>query len=473
MKLNQLTISEALTGLEKKKFSSLELTKACLRRIKQVDKEIKAFITLCGSQALKQAKKADRLWQKKKSRQPMSLLGIPIGIKDLFLTKGIKTTAASEVLANYFPQYEATTVKKLRKAGAVILGKTNHDAWGHGSSGENSDFQVTRNPWNLDYVPGGSSSGSGAAVAADECFGATATDTGSSIRLPAAFCNLVGLKPTYGRVSRYGIVAMASSLDSPGCITKTVLDQALMFQVMAGHDPCDATTPKVPVPAYHSFLGRKIKNVKIGIPREYFARGTTPAVKRQVNKALKKIKKLGAKLVEVSLPHTKYAVSTYYVTVSSEISSNLARYDGNRYGFKRKRFGDEAKRRIMMGTYSLSAGYYDQYYLKAQKMRSLIKGDFEKIFDKVDALVAPTSPTSAFKLGEKIDDPLLMYLSDIFLCPVNLAGLPSLDIPCGFDGDLPIGMQIIGPQFSEGLLLQIGYAYEQATEWHRRKPKLN
>jgi len=473
MKLNQLTLVQAEEGLKEKKFSSLELTRACLARIKKVEKKINAFITISEEKALKEAEDADRFLEERKELKSKPLLGIPIGIKDIFVTEGIRTTAASKVLASYIPQYDATVVRKLKEAGAVIIGKANMDAWAHGASGENSDFGPSRNPWDLDYVPGGSSSGSAAAVAADECLAATGTDTGGSIRLPAAFCGLVGLKPTYGRVSRYGVIAMASSLDSPGCLTKTVFDQALMLQVFAGHDDYDATTPQISVPDYASFLGRPIAGLKVGLPKEYFGSGTTPEIKEALKKAIKKIEELGARPVGVSLPHTQYAVACYYITVSSEISSNLGRYDGIRYGFPRNRFSDEAKRRIMLGTYSLSAGYYDAFYLKAQKVRSLLKKDFEAAFAKVDVLIGPTSPTPPFKLGEKVADPLLMYLCDIFTCPINLSGLPSLSLPCGFSSKgLPLGMQIIGPQFSEGLLLRTAFAFEQATEWHHKKPKL-
>lgn len=472
MKLNQLTITEALKGLKQKQFSSLELAQACLKRIKQVEKKLNAFITVCEEKALIQAAKADKRIKEGASFKQLPLLGIPLGIKDLFLTEAVKTTAGSKVLENYLPVYDATTVKRLKEAGAIIIGKMNMDAWAHGSSGENSDFGLTKNPWNQDYVPGGSSSGSGAAVASGMCLAATGTDTGGSIRLPASFCNLVGLKPTYGRVSRYGIVAMASSLDSPGCLTKTVSDQVLMFQVMAGADPLDSTTPPVPVPDYQKFLNKQVKGLKIGLPKEYLGKGVASSVKEPYQAALKKLEQLGMKVVPLSLPHTDYAMPTYYLIVSSEISSNLARYDGIRYGFGRDKFGDEAKRRIMLGTYSLSAGYYDQYYLKAQKVRTLIKEDFEKAFEKVDVILAPTSPTPPFKLGEKAKDPLAMYLSDILVCPVNLAGIPSLNVPCGFSRDLPIGMQIIGSQFNEGLLFQVGHAYEQVTNWHQRRPKL-
>lgn len=490
MKLNELTIVEAIKGLKEKKFSAVELTQACLDRIKEVDNKIKAFITACEKEALEQAKKTDKLIKTNpQCFKEKPLLGIPIGIKDLYLTNGIKTTAGSKVLEDYIPQYDATTVKRLKKAGIVIIGKTNLDAWGHGSSGENSDFFATRNPWNLDYVPGGSSSGSGAAVSSGECLGATGTDTGSSIRLPASFCNLTGLKPTYGRVSRYGIVAMASSLDSPGCITKTVEDHALMFGVMAGNDIFDATTPKVKVLDYIKSLRslkKNLKGLKIGIPKEYFIKGIDNSVKSAVKKAIEEFKNFGAKITDISLPHTKYSIPTYYILVSSEISSNLARYDGIRYGFNRKRFGDEAKRRIMLGTYSLSAGYYDAFYLKAQKVRTLIKNDFEKAFKKVDVLIAPTSPMPPFRIGEKVNNPLTMYLSDILLCPINLAGVPALNIPCGFTqhhfanknsagftkNNLPIGMQIIGPQFSEELLFKVGHAYQQITDWHKKRPKI-
>ncbi len=473
MELNQLTIKEAQRGLENKQFSAVELTKACLARIRKVEKKINAFITVCEEEAIDQAKKADRIISQEKDvfkRKP--LLGIPLGVKDLFLTKGIRTTAGSKVLDNYLPQYEATVVERLRKAGAIILGKTNLDAWAHGSSGENSDYGVTRNPWNLDYVPGGSSSGSAAALAAEMCLATTGTDTGGSIRLPASFCNLVGLKPTYGRVSRYGIIAMASSLDSIGHFGKSVFDTALILKITAGKDEKDATTPKIRVADYTREIKKGLKALKIGIPSEYFNQELEAGVKKKTEEAVKKMEELGGEIIKIHLPHTKYALAVYYLIQPSEVSSNLARYDGIRYGFSRDKFADEAKRRIMLGTFSLSAGYYEAYYLKAMKVRTLIKEDFEKAFSKVDVILAPVSPTPPFKIGEKIDDPLKMYLSDVLAVTANLAGIPGLSIPGGFVNGLPIGIQILGPQFSEELLFQVGYAYEQATGWHQRRLQL-
>lgn len=477
MELNQLTIHEATDGLKGKKFSSFELVSACLARIKKLESKLNAFITVCEEEALEQAEKADEtLSQGLKTKDQRPLLGIPLALKDLYSTKGIKTTAASRVLENYIPPYDATVVGKLKEAGAIIIGKTNHDAWGHGSSGENSDFGPTKNPWDQDRVPGGSSSGSAVAVAAGECLVATATDTGGSIRSPAAFCGVVGLKPTYGRVSRYGIVAMASSLDSIGHFAKTVEDCALILNFTAGHDSQDATTPDVSVPDYTNNLKKGIKNFKIGVPKEYFVKGMEEGIEEATKQAIKKMEELGAEIVEISLPHTEHALATYYIIQPSEVSSNLARYDGIRYGNGREAFGDEAKRRIMLGTYTLSAGYWEAYYLKAMQVRTLIKKDFEKAFEKVDVIVAPVSPTSPWKLGEKIDDPLKMYLSDILTVTANLAGIPALALPCGFvngeSAKLPVGIQIMGPHFSEGLLFQVGYNYEQATEWHKERPEL-
>lgn len=479
MELYQLTIKEAQEGLWAKKFSSLELVKSCLGRIKKLDSKINAFITVCEKEALEGAKKADEIISHQSpviSHQ--SLLGIPIAVKDIFCTKGIKTTAGSKVLEDYIPVYDSTVVKRLKDVGAIILGKTNMDAWAHGSSGENSDFGVTRNPWDFEYVPGGSSSGSAASLAADMALLATGTDTGGSIRLPASFCSLVGLKPTYGRVSRYGIVAMASSLDSIGHFTKDITDSAIILNITAGQDSYDATTPRVPVPDYTKNLKRGIKDLRIGIPKEYFIKGMNSEVEKKVKETIKKLEKLGARLVNISLPHTEYALAVYYIIQPSEVSSNLARYDGIRFGFSRDRFADEARRRIMLGTYALSAGYYEAYYLKAMQVRSLIKKDFDEAFKKVDVLMAPVSPTLPFKLGEKVNDPLQMYLSDIFTVTANLAGIPGLSIPIGFipsasSGQaLPVGIQILGPQFSEELLFQMGYAYEQATNWYKKRPQL-
>lgn len=473
MELCELTIKEAREGLQNKKFSSRELVEACLGRIKKLEPKLNAFITVCEKEALGEAERADKILGRQKAEDGKSqLLGIPIAFKDLYSTKNIRTTAASRVLDDYIPVYDATAVAKLKAAGAIIIGKTNCDAWAHGSSGENSDFGPTKNPWDLSRVPGGSSSGSAVAVAAGECLAATGTDTGGSIRLPASFCNVVGLKPTYGRVSRYGIVAMASSLDSIGHFTKTVEDCALILGSTAGYDHYDATTLPVPVGDYVQDLDEGIKNLKIGVPKEYFISGMDNDIEQKIKEALKKMEELGAEIVEISLPHTEYALATYYIIQPAEVSSNLARYDGIRYGSARQNFGDEAKRRIMLGTYTLSAGYYETYYLKAMKVRTLIKKDFTGAFQKVDVIVAPVSPTLPWKLGEKVDDPLKMYLSDIFTVTANLSGFPSLALPCGFVNNLPVGIQIIGPQFSEELLFQVGYAYEQSMEWCKKKPKL-
>ncbi len=469
MNLAELTIEEAQEGFKKRRFSSVELVKSCLERIKKLDSKIHAFITVCEKEALEQAKEADKLIKQLNSR---SLLGIPIAVKDIFCTKGIRTTAGSKVLENYAPVYDSTVVKKLKESGAVIIGKTNLDAWAHGSSGENSDFFPTKNPWNLEYVPGGSSSGSAAAVAADMAIGAIGSDTAGSIRLPASFCNLVGLKPTYGRVSRYGVVAMASSLDTMGSLTKRVKDAAIILKVIAGKDFYDSTTVEKKVPDYLKSLKKGIKGLKIGVPKEYFVEGMNSKVREKIEEAIKVLKTLGGKIFEVSLPHTKYAIAAYYIIQPSEVSSNLARYDGIRYGFPRDKFGDEAKRRIMIGTFALSSGYYEAYYLKAMQVRTLIKKDFEEVFKKVEILVAPVSPTPPFKLGEKTSDPLKMYLSDILTATANLAGIPSLAIPCGFVDNLPVGFQILGPHFSEEILFRVGYHYEEETFWYKEKPKI-
>ncbi|MFZ5366407.1 MAG: Asp-tRNA(Asn)/Glu-tRNA(Gln) amidotransferase subunit GatA [Patescibacteria group bacterium] len=477
MNLNELTIKEAQEGLRQKKFSSLELVKSCLERIKKIDPKINAFITVCEKEALEQAKKADKIIKSPKSKvQSLLLLGIPFSMKDVYCTKGIRTTAASNILKDYIPQYNATVYERLLNAGAILLGKTNCDAWGHGSSTENSDFGPTKNPWDLGRVAGGSSGGSAAALAADMSFFEIGEDTGGSIRFPASFCSVVGLKVTYGRVSRYGAIAYASSLDTVGPMGKTVEDCALVLETIAGKDEHDSTSSTLSPPRYTEFLKKGIKNVKIGIPKEYFVEGVDEKVKEKVEKAIKVLEMSGAKISKVSLPYTKYAIATYYLIAPSETSSNLARYDGIRYGFSRESFGDEAKRRIMLGTYALSAGYYEAYYLKAMQVRTLIKKDFDEAFKKVDVLLAPVSPTPPFKLGEKVDDPLQMYLSDIFTVTANLAGIPGLAIPAGFidssTGSLPVGIQILGPQFSEELLFQVGYAYEQETKWHKRRPPL-
>lgn len=469
MNLSHLTITEALNKLDNKELSSVELTKAYLERIKTIDPKLNAYITVSQDEALKQAEEADK---KRAAGNTGLLLGIPIALKDLYLTEGVKTTAGSKVLENYIGQYDGTAVSKLKNAGAVILGKTNLDAWAHGSSGENSDFGPTKNPYNTEYVPGGSSSGSPVAVASDMAMAATGTDTGGSIRLPASFCNVVGLKPTYGRVSRFGVIAMASSLDSIGHFTKTVEDNALFLQVTAGADTYDATTPPRMVPDYRVGLSDGVKGLKIGMPKEYVMEGLDPEVQSLTNKALKALEAEGAELIEISLPHTEYAIAVYYIIQTAEVSSNLARYDGIRYGEGRSAFGDEAKRRIMLGTYVLSAGYYDAYYKKAQQVRTLLIEDFTKAFEQVDAIITPASPTPPWKLGAKLNNPLSMYLSDIFTVHTNLTGHPGLSVPVGFSGGLPVGMQIIGPHFSEDLLFRIGHTYEQINPIWKEKPNL-
>lgn len=469
-----ITIKEALQNLKEKKISCEELIKSCLNRIKELEFKLHAFITVDEQGAIKQAKEVDNLISKlgKVIFEKKPLLGIPAAIKDLYTTKDLITTAGSKIIKNYNPPYDSTVVKKIKEAGVIIIGKTNQDAWGHGSSGENTDYAPTRNPYDLDRVPGGSSSGSAAAVAAGESLFGTGTDTGSSVRLPAAYCNLVGLKPTYGRVSRYGIIAMASSFDTIGHMTRTVYDNALILETTAGKDAYDATTLSIEVPKYTQSLGKKIKDLKVGIPKEYFMLGMDKEIRELTMKAIKKIEELGGQVKEISLPYTDYAMACYYILVPSEISSNLARFDGIRYGDNREMFGDEAKRRIMLGTYTLSSGYYDAYYLKAAKVRNLIRQDFEEAFKKVDILIAPSSPTPPFKIAEKTDNPLKMYLSDIFMCPINIAGIPSLNVPCGFIDNLPTGMQIIGPQFSEELLYQVAYVYEQETQYYKVKPNI-
>ncbi len=473
MKLNELTIIEALDGLQKKQFSAVELTQACLNRIKEVDDKIKAFITVCTKEALEQAQKADReISQDKNIFTKKPLLGIPLAIKDNFCTKAIKTTAASQVLADYIPPYDATVVKRLKAAGGVILGKTNMDAWAHGSSTETSDFFTTKNPWDLTRLPGGSSGGSAAAIAANETIGAIGSETAGSIRQPAAWCGITGFKPTYGRVSRYGVIAMASSTDSPGPITKTIQDAALVLQVLAGKDKLDATTSDKKMPLYHL---EKIdfKKLKIGIPKEYFLKDMDREITEVVRKEIEFLKNKGAKIIPVSLLDPKYSVAVYTVVQRSEVSSNLARYDGIRFGNKRDVFGTEAKRRIMLGTYALSSGYYDQYYLKAQKVRTLINSDFYKVFGKVDLLLSPTTPVPALKLGAWEKTPMFGELMDILVEASSLVGLPGVSLPCGFTkNNLPVGMQLIGPQFSEDLLFKVGYQYQQLTDYHKQKPRI-
>jgi aspartyl-tRNA(Asn)/glutamyl-tRNA(Gln) amidotransferase subunit A len=485
MNLHSLTLHELSEKLRKRNLSSLDLTEAVFQRIAATEDKVHAYITLCREKAFDQATRADVRLRREKDTSP--LLGIPIALKDIFLTRGVRTTCASKMLKQFIPPYNSTTVTRLETAGAVITGKTNMDEFAMGSSNENSAFFTTRNPWSLGRVPGGSSGGSAAAVSADQCIAALGTDTGGSIRQPAACCGIVGLKPTYGRVSRFGVIAFASSLDQVGPMTKDVTDCALLLEAIAGHDPMDSTSVNAPVPNYSKELNPEIQGIRIGIPREYFVSGMQPEVEKSVRTAIQLLEKNGAMVEEVSLPHTQYAVAVYYIVATAEASSNLARYDGMRYGHRSSAkdltetyrlsrqdgFGPEVKRRIMLGTYALSAGYYDAYYLKAQKVRTLIKNDFDEVFKKCDAIITPTAPTTAFRIGEKTQDPLRMYLSDIFTISINLAGLPALSLPCGFDENgLPIGMQIIGKHFGESTILRVAYAYEQATDWHKRKPRI-
>jgi aspartyl-tRNA(Asn)/glutamyl-tRNA(Gln) amidotransferase subunit A len=480
--LCQLTLEQAAALLEKKEMSSVDLTRAALERIGATDGEIHAFITVTADAALAQARAADA---RRARGETGPLLGIPLGIKDVILTKGIRTTAGSKILGNFTAPYDATVTGKLLDAGAVCVGKTNCDEFAMGSSTENSGFMITRNPWDGGRVPGGSSGGSAAAVAARQCLGTLGTDTGGSIRQPAACCGVVGLKPTYGRVSRYGVVAYASSLDQVGPIARTVAGCAHLLAAIAGHDPHDSTSVNRPVPDYSKCLEESLKGLRVGIPKEYFVEGMQAEVEQAVRDAVHTLEGLGAQVSHVSLPHTEYAIPTYYLIATAEASSNLARYDGIKYGlrlagkesllsmYQRTRaagFGTEVKRRIMLGTYALSAGYYDAYYLKAQKVRTLIRRDFEQVFATQDVIVTPTAPTTAFRIGEKTNDPLQMYLSDIFTISVNLAGLPGLSLPCGFDrSGMPIGLQILGRPFEEEKVFQAAYAYEQATEWHQKE----
>ncbi len=486
MEFCQLTIHELHDMLRKGETTSESVTESVFSRINAVDGKVKAYITVTEEIARAQAKDADKRIKMGDASSP--LLGIPIAVKDNMCTEGIKTTCASKILANFVPPYDATVVKKLSKAGYVLCGKPNMDEFAMGSSTENSGFFITRNPWDLDRIPGGSSGGSAAAVAAGECIGALGSDTGGSIRQPAACCGVVGLKPTYGRVSRFGLVAFASSLDQIGPITKDVTDSALLMNVIAGHDRKDSTSADIPAPDFTGALKKDAKGMKIGLPKEYFIEGMDPKVEKAIRDAVKVLEGLGAKVVEVSLPHTGYAVATYYILATSEASSNLARYDGVKYGFRaegakdlldmymksRSRgFGPEVKRRIMLGTYALSAGYYDAYYKKGQQVRTLIKHDFDEAFKTVDVIATPTAPTAAFKIGEKTTDPLQMYLSDIFTISVNLAGIPGISIPCGFtETNLPIGLQLLGKHFDEESILHAAFAYEQATEWHKKRPKI-
>ena len=482
--LTSMGIVDAHAGLAAGDFTSVALTQALLQRIEQVDGALHAYLRTTPAQTLAAAEDADR---RRAEGDDRPLLGIPLAIKDVLMTTGIETTAGSRILEGFTPPYSATAVHKLEAAGAILLGKTNTDEFAMGSSTENSGYGATRNPWDLERVPGGSSGGSAAAVAADEAPAALGTDTGGSVRQPAALCGVVGLKPSYGRVSRYGLIAYGSSLDQIGPITKTVADAALLLKVIAGVDARDSTTLPVDVPNYADALTGDIAGMRIGIPQEYFVEGIQPEVEAAVRAGIEQMASLGAEIVPIRLPNTEFALPVYYLVVTAEASANLARFDGIRFGvsvegdtifdhFRQTRgagFGPEVKRRIMLGTYALSAGYYDAYYLKAQQVRTLIKQDFERAFAEVDVVLSPTSPTTAFRIGEKVDDPLAMILTDIFTTSANLAGLCGISIPCGFDsGGLPIGLQLLGPSLGEEKILRAAYAYEQSTTWRLRRPEL-
>ena len=485
MELYQLTIHELQDRLRAGQTTSAEIAASVFGRIDAVEKEVRAYITPMRETALAEAKLADEAIKRGEMK---ALTGIPIAVKDVCCTKGVRTTCGSKILQNFVPPYDATVVEKLRDAGAVFTGKTNMDEFAMGSSTENSYFGATRNPWDLERIPGGSSGGSAAAVAAEECIASIGSDTGGSIRQPAALCGVVGLKPTYGRVSRYGLVAFASSLDQIGPFTKDVEDAAIMMNVIAGYDPRESTSVPEEVPDYRSFLGKGIEGWKVGIPKEYFIEGIDPEVEAAVRKAIKVVEEAGAKCVEVSLPHTQYCLAVYYIVAPAEACSNLARYDGVKYGYraegnrdllemyKKTRsegFGAEVKRRIMIGTYALSSGYYDAYYKKASQVRGLIKRDFDEAFGKCDVLLTPTTPTPAFKIGEKTDDPMQMYLSDIFTISTNLAGIPGISVPCGFTASgLPMGVQFLAGHFQEGRLFQCSSAYERLAKIEKRRPKL-
>jgi aspartyl-tRNA(Asn)/glutamyl-tRNA(Gln) amidotransferase subunit A len=478
-------VAELHQLLHKKELSVSDLVAESYKRIGEVDDKVQAFLTLDEEQAKETAKKFDdRL---STDDQKGLLFGMPIGVKDNIVTNGLRTTCASKILENFNPIYDATVVQKLQKAETITIGKLNMDEFAMGSSNENSAYQKTKNPWNLETVPGGSSGGSAAAVAAGEVLFALGSDTGGSIRQPAAFCGVVGMKPTYGRVSRFGLVAFASSLDQIGPVTRTVEDNAYLLQAISGVDPMDSTSANIEVPNFVASLTGDVKGLKIAVPKEYLGEGVSEAVRQSVLDALKVLEKQGAVWEEVSLPHSKYALATYYLLSSSEASANLSRFDGVRYGYRSPNaetlidlykntraegFGDEVKRRIMLGTFALSSGYYDAYYKKAQKARTLIKKDFEDVFEKYDVIVGPTTPTPAFKIGENIADPLTMYLNDILTIPVNLAGVPGISVPCGFDGGLPLGLQIIGKHFDEATVYRTAHAFEQATDYHKQKPQL-
>lgn len=485
MSLFELNLQQIHAKLQSKEIKVSDLVDQSYTRIGQVESKVRAFLTLDEENARQTAAKLDEQLLSNASRG--DLFGLPIGIKDNMVTEGLKTTCASKFLSNHIPIYDATVVSKLKEAQAVTIGKLNMDEFAMGGSNENSAFHPTHNPWNTDYVPGGSSGGSAAAVAAGEVYFALGSDTGGSIRQPAAYCGIVGLKPTYGLVSRYGLVAFASSLDQIGPLTKNVEDAAYAMQAIAGYDPKDSTSANVEIPNYLSALTGDVKGLRIGVPKEYMGKGIDPAVKEKVLEALKVLEGLGAVWEEVTLPHSEYAVATYYLLASSEASSNLARFDGIRYGVRSDNarnlldlynlsrsegFGPEVKRRIMLGTYALSSGYYDAYYLKAQQVRTLIKQDFDQVFNNYDIIIGPTAPTTAFKIGEQSSDPLTMYLNDIMTIPVSLAGIPAISVPCGFVNELPVGLQIIGKALDEATVLRVAHAFEQHTDHHKQRPQL-
>ena len=482
--LTDLTLTQALDGLRARAFSAVELARAYLARIDALDPALRAFALCTPERALADAERADRL---RAAGDERPLLGVPLALKDVLSTKGIETACASKILRGYVPVYSATVVERLEAAGMVLLGKTNMDEFAMGSSTENSGLFATRNPWDTSRVPGGSSGGSAAAAAAGLAAGALGTDTGGSIRQPGAFCGLAALKPSYGRVSRWGLIAFGSSLDCPGPLARTVEDAARILQVIAGHDPRDSTSVTADVPDYTAALAGGVRGLRVGIPREYFVEGIQSEVEAAVRAAVAQLEALGAHTVEISLPHTSYSLPTYYIIAPAEASANLARYDGVRFGLRVDRgelwptykatrgegFGAEVKRRIMIGTYVLSAGYYDAYYSKAQAVRTLIRQDFDRAFEQVDVIAAPTTPMTAFPLGAHLDDPLQMYLTDVLTLPASLAGVPGLSVPCGFDSaGLPVGLQLIAPAFREDTLLRAGHAYEQAAGWHTRRPPL-
>ncbi len=483
--LTELTIHEAAGLLKSGEVSSVDLTQAHLDRIAEVDGTIRAYLTVTTDEALEAARAADA---RRASGEDHPLLGIPLAYKDVLCTEGVETTCGSRILKGYRPPYSATAIERLAQHGAVMLGKTNMDEFAMGSSTENSAYQITRNPWDTERVPGGSSGGSSAAVAARMALGALGTDTGGSIRQPASLSGVVGIKPSYGRVSRYGLVAFGSSLDQIGPFTRSVADAALLLNTMVGHDERDSTSMSLPVVDFTADLTEDIKGLRIGVPDEYFIEGIEPDVERTIREAIDKLGEMGAEVKPVSLPHTDSALPVYYLVAPAEASANLARFDGVRYGpriegdemwetyrqTKGAGFGPEVKRRIMLGTYALSAGYFDAYYLKAQKVRTLIKQDFDRAFEEVDVIAGPVSPTTAFKIGERVDDPLQMYLSDVFTLAVNLAGICGISVPCGFDGKgLPIGLQFIGPAFGEDRILHAAHAYEQTTTWHTQAPSFD